>query len=99
MLKEATTSTSKFSIWGYTTYNCDSFKKFHGEQVDSRRRKKEERKVKLKSLQDWQGLNWSLNEKNLQEKKNALLRRFDMGGCVHSIPISGSGGLGAHVEE
>lgn len=22
-----------------------------------------------------------------------------MGGCVHSIPISGSGGLGAHVEE
>lgn len=34
-----------------------AWKKFPGKQADSRRKKKEERKVKLKSLQAWQELN------------------------------------------
>ena len=42
---------------GILTMIVTAWKKFPGKQADSRRKKKEERKVKLKSLQAWQELN------------------------------------------
>lgn len=55
-----------------------AWKKFPGKQADSRRKKKEERKVKLKSLQAWQSL-IKVQMRKISKKKNALLRRSDLG--------------------
>lgn len=99
MLGGATPGTSKFNILGYTYSDCDSLESVLASKlIQGGKRKKEERKVKLKTCKPGGSLIKG-QEKNLREKKcPAQEVQYWMAACT-MFPLVGVGIRGAHVGE